>query len=55
MRTKIQTSFTLSKEAMELIAALAKKLGISKTGALEIAIRKLAEKEKVRIIKTGKL
>lgn len=39
MRKK--TSFTLSDEAMKLLERKAKKLGISKTAALEVAIRRL--------------
>ena len=48
MRKKIQTTFTLSVEALRLIVELAKKLGLSKTGVLEMAIRRLAEMENIQ-------
>lgn len=47
MRNKIQTTFTISVEAIRLIGLLAKKLGLSKTGVLELAIRRLAELEEI--------
>lgn len=37
------TSFRLSNEAQQLAADMAKKLGISKTAIVEMAIRKMGE------------
>ncbi len=45
---KRSTSLRLSNQARELLASLAKHLGISQTAVLEIAIRKLAETEGVK-------
>ena len=42
-----QTSVRLTPEAKELIERLSKKLGINQTSVIEMAIRVLAEKEKV--------
>jgi hypothetical protein len=39
------TSYRLSEEAQELLTRLAGRLGIPKTGVLEVAIRKLARSE----------
>lgn len=39
---KIQTSFTLSPQALELLKSLAEYLGLSKTGVLELLIREAA-------------
>ena len=47
MRKKFQTSTTLSLRAKELIVKLADKLGLNKASVIELAIRKLAEKEGV--------
>jgi hypothetical protein len=47
-RAKRSTSFRLSGDAMALIEALAKSLGIDKSSVVEIAIRKLASAEGVR-------
>lgn len=44
---KFATSVRLSDEAMQLWKLLSKKLGISLTSILEMAIRKLAETEGV--------
>lgn len=41
---KLTVSARLSTEARELLTALAKKQGISKTAVLELAIREYAEK-----------
>jgi hypothetical protein len=41
------TSYRFSPEYKRLIAALAAKLGISHVAVLEIAIRAMAQKEKV--------
>lgn len=48
MRHKLQTSFTLSVEALRLLSELVKKLGLTKTGVLELAIRRLAEQENIK-------
>lgn len=48
MANKESISFRLSPEAIELIKALAKKLGVSQAAVMEIAIRKLAESENVQ-------
>ena len=45
MRKKFQTSITLSFKAKELIVKLAEKLGLNKVSVIEMAVRKLAEKE----------
>lgn len=42
------TSIRLSAEADRLIKALAEKLGIKQSGVIEMAIRKLAERENVK-------
>jgi predicted transcriptional regulator len=42
---KHPTSYRLSAEALRLIDQLATKLGLGKTAVLELAIRKLAERE----------
>ena len=47
MRHKVKTSITLSIEALRLLSELAKKLGLSKTGVLEMIIRKFAKLEEV--------
>jgi len=47
MRNKIQTSITLSRKAKDLIEKLTVKLGVNKTSVIEIAVRKLAEKENI--------
>ena len=45
---KKQTSIRLSSEAQELLLKLVQKLGISQSDVLELAIRRLAEQEKLR-------
>jgi predicted transcriptional regulator len=45
---KEATSYRLTPEAKRLLDALAQKLGIRKTAALEIAIREKAKKEGIR-------
>jgi predicted transcriptional regulator len=47
MRKKQATSIRLSGEAKRLLAALAQKLGISQAAIMEIAIRRLAEQERI--------
>lgn len=44
---KHPTSFRLSHEALRLLAALAKKLGLNKAGTLEVMIRDRAKAEGV--------
>ena len=43
-----QTSVRLTPEAKELIRRLSTKFGINQTSVIEMAIRVLAEKERVR-------
>lgn len=47
-RPKKSTSFRLTEDALALIEALAKSLGIDKSSVVEIAVRKLASAEGVR-------
>lgn len=47
--SKTKTSFTLTDEAKRLLELLAKQLGISQTGVIEIAIREQAEKRGIKI------
>lgn len=49
MKDRRTTSFRLSADGRILLDAVANKLGIDKTAVLEIAIRKLAEIERVSI------
>jgi len=50
MRVKYKhTSFRFSDDAKFYIAALAVKLGISKTAVIEIAVRKLADAENIKM------
>jgi hypothetical protein len=44
-KPKGATSYRLSDDAQHLIMALADRLGVSKTGVLEMAVRKLARAE----------
>lgn len=46
-RLRRKTSVTLSDEALNLLEAIAKKLGISKTAVLEIIIREKAKTENI--------
>jgi hypothetical protein len=46
---KIQTSIRLTREAVQLREALAKALGIDKTGVIELAIRELARAHGVSV------
>ncbi len=41
-------SMRLSQEARRLLDKMAKKLGISRTAVIEVAVRRLAEAEKVK-------
>ncbi len=47
-KDKHTTSLRLTPEAKELIERLSQKLGVNQTSVIEMAIRVLAEKEKVR-------
>ena len=47
-REKNKTSFTLSADAVRLLAKLAARLGIKKTNVVELAVRRLAEAEGLR-------
>ena len=49
MANKEATSFRLTPEAIALIKELAKKLGVSQTDIVELAIRKLAQHENVQV------
>lgn len=49
MTDKKASTYRFSDDARFLIDALAKQLGISKTDVLEMAVRKLAKKEKVEL------
>jgi predicted transcriptional regulator len=44
---KIPTTFRLSDEAKDLLEGLGKKLGLSDTAVVEMAIRRLAEQENI--------
>lgn len=50
MRNKNSTSYRLSPEARVVIEELAKRLGVSKTDVVELAIRKFAKAEGVEIV-----
>lgn len=45
---KKATSIRISEEAVRLLLALSKKLGLTKAALIELAIRKLAEREGVQ-------
>ena len=45
---KEKTSVSLSKEAVRLIDALSAKLGPNKSGIIELAVRRLAEAERIQ-------
>ena len=48
MKTKQeQMSLRLTSEAKRLLTALALKLGLSQAGVIELAIRRMAEKESI--------
>lgn len=49
MAARIQTSIRLSAETMALREALSGRLGISSSAVLEMAIRKLADAEGVKV------
>lgn len=44
---KTPTAFRLSEKAKSLLGALAEKLGVNQTSVVEMAIRQMAEREKV--------
>ena len=46
-KERTNTSLRMTPEAKRLLQGLVKKLGISQTSVIEIAIRRLAEIEKV--------
>ena len=48
MANKEQTSMRLTPEASRLLEKLAKKLGVSRTAVMEMAVRRLAEVEKIQ-------
>jgi len=47
MKNKSNTSLRLTPEAIRLLRELAKKLGVSQTAIMEMAIRRMAEQENV--------
>jgi len=47
MKNKSNTSVRLTPEAIHLLKELAKKLGVSQTAIIELAIRYLAKKENI--------
>lgn len=49
MSTKRHTSTYITEEAIALIRALARHLGISQNAVLELAVREFAEKHNVRL------
>lgn len=49
---KINASFRISPDALRLMKAMAEAKGISQTAVVEIALRDLAKREKIRIEKT---
>lgn len=44
---KKPTNIRLTQDAKNLLTLLAQKLGLSRTGVIELAIRELAKKEKI--------
>lgn len=49
MNDKVKTSYTLTATAVACIEAVSSKLGVSRTSAVEIAVRKLAEQENISV------
>lgn len=49
---KINASFRISPDALRLMKSMAEAKGISQTAVVEIALRDLAKREKIRIEKT---
>lgn len=49
MTSKQSASYRLSDDARELIELLAKKIGVSKTDIIEIAVRELAQSKGVEL------
>ena len=49
MTDKLSTSFRLSDDARALIELLTKRIGVSKTDIIEIAVRELAESRGVTL------
>ena len=47
-RNKVGTSFRLSPVAIDLIAQLADKMGLSQAGVIELSVRKLANGEGIK-------
>jgi len=48
MDTKLSTSVRLTPEAKRLLKELAKKLGVSQTAIMEMAVREFADKRDVK-------
>lgn len=45
---RVRRDYRLSKEALRLMEALAKKLGVGRTHIIELAVRKMAQGEGVK-------
>ena len=48
MKTKQQTSITLTAEAKRLVKLMAEKNGISQSAIIELAIREKAQRDKIK-------
>ena len=48
MPPKQKTSVSLSEDALALLEGLSRKLGLNKSGVLELAVRRMAEAEGVK-------
>jgi predicted DNA-binding protein len=46
---KEATSYRLTTEVKQLIKLLAQKLGVNETSVIELAVRKLAKEEEVKV------
>lgn len=55
VRHREGTSFRFRPDTLQLIDKLSEQLGINKTAVVEMAVRKLAGREKVKIEKPGTL
>jgi hypothetical protein len=47
MRNKLATSYRLTPDCLRLVGLLTKRLGLSQSSIIELAVRTLAKKEKV--------
>ena len=48
MANKISVAYRLTENAVRLLALLSERLGLSKTSVVELAIRDMAKKQKVK-------